>query len=55
MKGSFDDTNFAGFLSDLISGRVALDDLKTKPVFKKVDSWDGQDAPKLDDGTNDEL
>jgi hypothetical protein len=41
MKGSFDESSFSGFLSDLISGRVGLEDLKTKPVFKKVDSWDG--------------
>jgi len=55
MKGSFDESNFSGFLSDLISGRVGLDDLKTKPVFKKVDNWDGNDAPRIDEGTTDEL
>lgn len=31
MKGSYDESNFAGFLSDLISGRVGLDDLRKKP------------------------
>ena len=55
MKGSFDDASYSGFLSDLISGRVGLDDLKAKPVFKKADNWDGQDAPKIDEGTTDEL
>ena len=28
MKGAFDDSNFSGFLNDLISGRTGLDDLK---------------------------
>ena len=54
MKGSFDESSFSGFLSDLISGRVGLDNLKNKPAFKNVDSWDGEDAPKIDEG-NDEL
>jgi hypothetical protein len=27
-----------------MSGRGTLDDLKTKPVIKKADKWDGKDA-----------
>jgi hypothetical protein len=46
MKGTFDKVD--NFLNDLISGGVALDDLKTKPVFKKVDKWDGKDAAPLE-------
>lgn len=55
MKGAFDDSNFNGFLSDLISGRTALDDLKQKLTFKKVDKWDGNDAAPIDDGYTDDL
>jgi len=28
MKGAFDEDKLAGFLSDLISGRASLDDMK---------------------------
>jgi hypothetical protein len=48
MKGSFAEDKLSTFLNDLISGGVALDDLKTKPVFKKADKWDGKDAPPLE-------
>lgn len=48
MKGSFDEDKLAGFLSDLISGRATLDELKNKPAFKKADKWDGKDAPPLE-------
>lgn len=48
MKGVFEEDKLAGFLSDLISGRAALDDLKVKPQFKKADKWDGNDAAPLE-------
>jgi hypothetical protein len=48
MKGSFAEDKLSTFLNDLISGGVALDDLKTKPLFKKADKWDGKDAPPLE-------
>lgn len=49
MKAAFNEDNYNNFLSDLISGGVALDDY-TQPVkFKKVAQWDGKDAPKLDE------
>lgn len=44
LKGSFSDDKLADFLSDLMSGRVALDDLKQKLAIKKADKWDGKDA-----------
>ncbi len=46
MKGSFDQLD--NFLNDLILGKAVLDDLKQKPVFKKVDKWDGKDAAPLE-------
>lgn len=49
MKAAFDENNYNNFLSDLISGGVPLDDF-TQPVkFKKVDQWDGKDAPKIEE------
>ena len=48
MKAAFDEDKLADFLSDLISGRAALDDLKKQPSFKKADKWDGNDAPPLE-------
>lgn len=48
MKGSFAEDKLSDFLNDLINGRVSLDDLKNKPVFKKADKWDGKDAPPLE-------
>jgi hypothetical protein len=44
MKAAFSGETLGSFLSDLMSGRVGLDDLKTKPTFKKADKWDGKDA-----------
>lgn len=44
LKGSFSEGKLADFLSDLMSGRVGLDDLKSKIVVKKTDKWDGKDA-----------
>ena len=49
MRGSFDQEKLEDFLSSLINGRAVLDELKTKPVFKKVDKWDGKDAAPLED------
>lgn len=46
-KGSFSDDKVADFLSDLMSGRVALDDLKQKLAIKKADKWDGKDAQPI--------
>ena len=48
MKAAFDEEKLSGFLSDLISGRAALDDLKKKIIIKKADKWDGNDAPPLE-------
>lgn len=47
LKGSFSEEKLADFLSDLMSGRVALDDLKSKLAIKKADKWDGKDAQPI--------
>ena len=49
MKGSFSESKTSDFLSDLMSGRVGLEDLKQKIQIKKVDLWDGKDAPKIEE------
>jgi hypothetical protein len=49
MKASFNENNFSTFLSDLISGRSALEDLKGKITFKNADPWDGKDAKPLEE------
>lgn len=51
MKAAFDEEKLSAFLSDLISGGVALDDLKKKPEFKKSNKWDGKDAPPIETET----
>lgn len=48
MKGSFTEDNLSSFMNNLMTGGVPLDDLRTKPVFKKADKWDGKDAPPLE-------
>ncbi len=56
MKAAFSGETLGSFLSDLMSGRVGLDDLKTKPTFKKADKWDGKDAqPIVEENYNDDL
>lgn len=47
LKGSFSDDKLADFLSDLMSGRVSLDDMKQKLAIKKSDKWDGKDAQPI--------
>ena len=44
LKGSFNQERLSDFLSDLMSGRVSLEDLKSKPAIKQADKWDGNDA-----------
>ena len=48
MKGSLTEEKINDFLSDLVGGKASLEDLKNKPVFKKADKWDGNDAAPLD-------
>lgn len=57
LKGSFSDEKLSDFLSDLMSGRVALDDLKQKKItIKKADKWDGKDAqPIIEEPLTDDL
>lgn len=47
LKGSFSSEKLNDFLSDLMSGNGSLDDLKSKPVIKKADKWDGKDAQPI--------
>jgi len=44
LKGSFSEDKLADFMSDLMSGRGSLDDLKSKFAIKSADKWDGKDA-----------
>ena len=56
MKAAFNGDTLGGFLADLISGRVSLDDLKGKVTIKKTDKWDGLDAqPVVEENYGDEL
>jgi hypothetical protein len=48
MKAAFDGKAYAEFLGDLLVGKAGLNELKTKIELKKVDKWDGSDAPPLD-------
>lgn len=49
MKAAFSEESLGDFLSNLMSGRVGLDDLKSKPAFKKADKWDGKDAKPIEE------
>ena len=49
LKGAFNEEKLGSFLSDLLSGRVSLDDLKTKLAVKKADKWDGKDAKPMEE------
>ena len=55
MKAAFSGDGLNNFLSDLMSGKVGLDDLKGKIVVKKADKWDGMDAKPIVDETSEEL
>jgi hypothetical protein len=54
MKAAFDESSFSDYLNDLISGRVGLEDFKQKITFKKVELWDGKDAPPMEDISSEE-
>lgn len=49
LKGSFNESKLTDFLSDLMSGKVGLDDLKNKLALKKADKWDGEDAKPIEE------
>ena len=44
MKAAYSGDALTNFLSDLMSGRGSLDDIKGKVAVKKADKWDGKDA-----------
>lgn len=54
MKAAFNEGSFTDYLNDLFSGKVGLEDFKTKITFKTVEAWNGQDAPPLE-ASSDEL
>lgn len=49
MRGGYSVKDIKQFCSDLMTGRSRLEDLKKKMVFKKVDKWDGKDAPVIEE------
>jgi len=49
MRGSFSESNFNDFLSDLLIGRGGLTNLPGKISWKKADKWDGKDAPVIEE------
>jgi hypothetical protein len=56
MKAAFNGETLSNFLTDLMSGRVSLDDLKGKLAIKKADKWDGKDAqPIVEESYSDDL
>lgn len=54
-RGSFSQEGVGGFLSDLLVGKVTLEDLRANMKFKKVDKWDGEDAPVIEEVYYDDL
>ena len=53
MKGGFDSKGLNAWLGDLLIGKGGLEDLKGEFKVKKVDKWDGKDAPVLEEESYD--
>jgi len=53
MKGGFGQTGLNAWLGDLLIGKGGLEDLKGEFKVKKVDKWDGKDAPVLEEESYD--
>lgn len=49
MRGSFSKDNVSQFLQDLLVGKGGLSKLDKEFKVKKVDKWDGKDAPVLEE------
>ena len=49
MKGGFSESGVNEFISNLLIGKGGLESLSSKFEVKKVDKWDGKDAPALED------
>mgnify|MGYP001082816334 FL=1 len=53
MKGGFDQKGLNSWLGDLLIGKGGLEDLKQEFKVKKVDKWDGKDAPVIEEESYD--
>jgi len=53
MKGGFDQKGLNTWLGDLLVGKGGLEDLKSEFKVKKVDKWDGKDAPVFEEESYD--
>lgn len=49
MKGSFSEDGLKNFLDGLLIGKTNLQPLPPQFEFKKVDAWDGKDAPPIEE------
>lgn len=49
MRGSFTTKDIKQFCADLMTGRARLEDLKKPFDIKRVDQWNGKDAPKIEE------
>ena len=46
MRQAFSPDNIANYLSSVLRGREPTSELKPWPItFRKVEAWDGKDAP----------
>jgi len=54
-RGAFNQEGVDEFLKGLLAGRVTLEDLRSDMKFKKVDKWDGEDAPVIEEVYYDDL
>ena len=49
MKGGFSEKGINEFIGNLLIGKGGLESLREEFKVKKVDKWDGKDAPVLED------
>lgn len=53
MRSSFSEKSMKGFLTSLMVGKEKLEELKIEIKLKKADSWDGKDAPPMEEESYD--
>lgn len=53
MKGAFSEKGLKDFINSLLVGKIALRSLPSNLKFKKVDAWDGKDAPAVEESHED--
>mmetsp|Transcript_15524 Transcript_15524/g.10894 ORF Transcript_15524/g.10894 Transcript_15524/m.10894 type:complete len:108 (-) Transcript_15524:69-392(-) len=54
-QGSFSKDGIEDYLKNIMSGKGRLEDLRADMKFKKVDKWDGEDAPVFEEVYYDDL